>query len=100
MAIVFGSGEGSSPSDPPFAQMGGSTSGGWKDTLSAGAQGAFNAIAPDYMKKAVAGVGDARAFQKRRDAAKFKQQKGGEAGQRQLVRDQAMERLKEYGGGD
>jgi hypothetical protein len=105
MGLGFGSNEGSSPADPPFAQLGGQGSRGWRDTLQAGAVGAFNATAPDEMKNAVAGVGDMRAFQRRRDAAKHKQQQGGEAGERQMIRDRAEQFLgnkgpSDMGGGD
>lgn len=97
MAIGFGSNEGSSPADPPFAQLGGDKV-GWRDTLKAGASGAFNAIAPDEMKAAVAGVGDMRAFQKRRNAAKQKQALGLGAGERQTVRSRAEQVLGQGGG--
>ena len=63
MALGFGSTEGYSPADPPFAQLGGAE--GLRERTNIFAQGAFNAIAPGYMKEAVRGAGEASAFLKR-----------------------------------
>lgn len=99
MSVGFGSGEGYSPADPPFAQLG-PTSGGWRDALKAGAAGAFNAIAPAEMKSAVAGVGEMKAYQRRRDMARRKQHGSMAEAAREEVRNEAKMRLEEYGGKD
>ena len=94
-----GSGEGSSPADPPFAQLaGGDTN--WKDKLGIFAQGAFNSIAPDFMRRAVGGAGDAAAYLKRKKAARNAQQLGIGSAEREFIRNKATERLKEFGGGE
>ena len=65
----YGSSEGSSPSDPPFAQLRNFTQDSktpWKDKLSVFAGGAFNSLAPDEMKSAVSGAGDQAAYLKRK----------------------------------
>lgn len=98
MSIGFGSSEGSSPADPPFSQLQGETEGGWRDRLHAGAAGAFASVAPDYMRRAVQGVGEVRAFQKRRDMNRSKQHLLAGEADRERVRNEAKMRLEEYGG--
>ena len=92
----FGSGEGSSPSDPPFSQLGGETSGGWRDKIGAFGAGIFNASAPDSMKRGLSGAGEMRAFQKRRDANKRIQGHSVDEANRQSIRDEAASKLDEY----
>jgi len=88
----FGSGEGSSNSDPPFAQLGGRTSGGWRDKLGALGAGLVNAGDDDF-KKGLQGAGDMMAYYKRRDANKRSQKSGLGGGERQQVRDEAEQFL-------
>lgn len=95
----FGSGEGSSPSDPPFAQLGGEgTSGGWKDKLGQIGAGLANSGDDDF-KKGLAGAGDMKAFQKRRDMNKRIQERTPDQQRRQGVRDLAEQTMNSFSGG-
>ena len=96
---MAGSGEGISSSDPPFAQLGGETSGGWRDTVGQFGYGLFEATAPESMKRAFHGSGQMKAFQKRRDMIGREQYRGLGEGKRLRIRQQAEEKLREYEGG-
>lgn len=97
---MTGSGEGFSPADPPFAQLGGETTGGFRDKFKAAMTGAFQATAPDEMKQAVAGTGDMRAFQKRRDMSRRIQQRTPDEERRLHNRERAEQTLQGFSGGN
>lgn len=92
-----GSNAGSSPADPPFAQLSGSTKGGWGDFASQIGAGLIAGGDANFSKSLNA-AGDMKAFQKRRDQNKNLEQYGIGAGQRQQLRDSAEELLKSHGG--
>ena len=94
--MSYGSGEGSGPADPPFAQLSGA-SGGVGDYMQRFGSGAFNSLAPSYMRRAAQGAGDMAAFQKRRDANKRIQGNSMTERGKVSTRDKARELLNEYG---
>ena len=94
---MYGSSSGSSPYDPPFAQLSDSSR-SWKDRAGIFASGAFNSLAPDYMKSAVGGAGDYAAYLKRKRSGGMGQQQGMMGRRRQSTRDRANQLLNEYAG--
>ena len=93
--MSYGSGEGSGPADPPFAQLSGA-SGGVGDYMQRFGSGAFNSLAPSYMRRAAQGAGDVAAFQKRRDANKREQNRGFMDRKKIGPRDEAGNLLDQY----